>query len=182
MLTKTDGISISSDISFNVNVATVLSPELQAFDDNIAAGRRGAMIVGIQKEDIFCDLASYVPASEFVQEKGYKVCLDGLTVQTINITDRERLGADMTKLVWRPDLVDTGEDLHQQIRNLVQRGGPDRLILCRCDNRKPVDFGMSVGINLFQSRYVDNLIAEDGQRRELLKLKRRIERGGKEEF
>ena len=76
-LTKTDGISISGDISFNVNVAAVLSPEFQAFDDNIAAGRRGAMIVEMQKEDIFCDLASYVFAREFVQEKGYKICFNG---------------------------------------------------------------------------------------------------------
>ena len=182
MLTKTDSISISGDISFNVNVSTILSPEFQAFDDNIAAGRRGAMIVEMQKEDIFCDLASYVFAREFVQEKGYKVCLDGLTVQTINIIDRERLGADMAKLVWHTDLVDGGEDLHQQIRNLVQRGGPDRLIMCRCDNRESVDFGMSVGINMFQGRYVESLIAEDGRRRDLLKLKRRIERSGEEDF
>ena len=140
------------------------------------------MIVEMQKEDIFCDLASYVFAREFVQEKGYKVCLDGLTVQTINIIDRERLGADMAKLVWHPDLVDSGEELHQQIRNLVQRGGPDRLILCRCDNREAIDFGMSVGIDLFQGRFVENLMSEDGRRRDLLKLKRRIERGGEEDF
>jgi hypothetical protein len=29
---------------------------------------------------------------------------------------------------------------------------------------------------MFQGRYVESLIAEDGRRRELLKLKRRIER------
>ena len=50
------------------------------------------------------------------------------------------------------------------------------MILCRCDNREAVDFGHSVGIDLFQGRYVENLIVEDGRRRELLKLKRRIER------
>ena len=87
MLTKTDSISFSGDISFNINVATVLSQEFQAFDDNIAAGRRGAMIIELQKEDIFCDLSAYVFAREFVQEKGYKVCLDGLTMETIGFID-----------------------------------------------------------------------------------------------
>lgn len=177
MLTKTDSISISGDISFNINVATVLSKEFQSFDDNISAGRRGAMIIELQKEDVFCDLASYVFAREFVQEKGYKVCLDGITVQTIDIIDREKLGADLAKLIWHSDLVDGGEELHARIRNMVKRGGPDRLVLCRCDNRESVDFGRSVGITLFQGRYVENLIAEDGRRRELLRLKRRIERG-----
>jgi hypothetical protein len=175
MLTKTDSISISGDISFNINVATVLSKEFQTFDDNIAAGRRGAMIIELQKEDIFCDLASFVFAREFVQEKGYKVCLDGLSVQTINLIDRERLGADLAKLIWHSDLVDGGEELHAKLRNLVRRG-QDRIVLCRCDNREAVDFGKSVGITLFQGRYIENLIAEDGRRRELLRLKRRIER------
>ncbi|MBI2586728.1 MAG: hypothetical protein HYW28_12795 [Rhodospirillales bacterium] len=177
MLTKTDSISISGDISFNINVGTVLSKEFQSFDDNIAAGRRGAMIIELQKEDIFCDLTSYVFAREFVQEKGYKVCLDGLTVQTVDIIDREKLGADIAKLIWHSDLVDRGEELHAKVRNLVKRGGPDRLVLCRCDNRESIDFGKSVGITLFQGRYIENLIAEDGRRRELLRLKRRIERG-----
>ncbi|MDA0306018.1 MAG: hypothetical protein O3B76_06985 [Proteobacteria bacterium] len=175
MLTKTDGVSLSGDISFNINVATVLSPEFQNFDNNITAGRRGAMIIELQKEDIFCDLNSYVFAREFVQEKGYKVCLDGLTVETIGIIDRERLGADIAKLIWHTDLVDGGEELHAKIRNIVKRGGPDRLILCRCDNRESIDFGRSMGINMFQGRYVENLIAEDGRRREMLRLKRRIE-------
>jgi len=181
MLTKTDTISISGDISFNINVATVLSPEFQSFDDNIAAGRRGAMIIELQKEDIFCDLGSFVFAREFVQEKGYKVCIDGLTVQAITMIDRERLGADLAKVIWHPDLADGGDELHGKIRNMVKRGGPDRLILCRCDNREAVDFGRSVGIGLFQGRYVESLIAEDGRRRELLRLKRRIERGDEEE-
>jgi len=70
MLTKTDAISISGDISFNVNIATLLSQDFQIFDDNIAAGRRGAMIIELQKEDIFQNLSSYLFAREFVQEKG----------------------------------------------------------------------------------------------------------------
>ena len=54
VLTKTDSISFSGDISFNINVATVLSQEFQAFDDNIAAGRRGAMIIELQKCCVYC--------------------------------------------------------------------------------------------------------------------------------
>ncbi len=182
MLTKTDSISMSGDISFNINVATILSPEFQAFDDNIAASRRGSMIVELQKEDIFCDLASFVFAREFVQDKGYKVCLDGLTLETLDIIDRERLGADLAKLIWHPDLADGGDELHNKIRQIVKRGGADRMIMCRCDNREAIDFGRSLGIEMFQGRYVESLIAEDGRRLELLKLQRRIERSEADEF
>jgi hypothetical protein len=182
MLTKTDSISFSGDISFNINVATVLSPEFQAFDENISAGRRGGLMIELQKEDIFSDLGAYIFAREFVQEKGYKVCIDGLSVETIAIIDRERLGADLAKLIWHPDLADGGDEMHEKIRSIVKRGGPDRIIMCRCDNREAVDFGRSVGIDLFQGRYVESLIADDGRRLELLKLKRRIERGEADNF
>ena len=182
MLTKTDSISFSGDISFNINVATVLSQEFQAFDDNIAAGRRGAMIIELQKEDIFCDLSAYVFAREFVQEKGYKVCLDGLTMETIGFIDRERLGADLAKLIWHPDLADGSDELHSKLKNIVKSGGPDRVIMCRCDNRESVDFGRSMGINLFQGRHIESMIAEDGRRLEMLKLQRRIERSEADMF
>jgi len=176
MLTKTDSISISGEISFNVNIATLLSKEFQAFDDNIAASRRGQMVIELQKEDIFSNLSSYLFAREFVQDKGYRVCLDGMTLETMNMIDRNRLGVDMTKLVWNPELVDGGEEVHKMLSEVIRHEGADKLILIRCDNREAIDFGKSVGMNLFQGRYVENLIAEDGRRRELLRLKRRIER------
>ncbi len=176
MLGKTDSLTISGDLSFNINVRTLLSEQFQAFDDNITAGRRGAMIIELQKEDIFADLGAYLFAREFVQEKGYRVCLDGINHQTMKMIDRERLGADIVKLVWHSDLVDGGDDFAEHIRGMVKRGGPDRVIMCRCDNRESVDFGRSVGIRLYQGRYIEKLIAEDNRRRELLRLKRRIER------
>ena len=176
MLTKTDSISISGEISFNVNIATLLSKEFQAFDDNVAASRRGQMVIELQKEDIFSNLSSYLFAREFVQEKGYRVCLDGMTLETMNMIDRNRLGVDMTKLIWDPELVDGGEDVHKMLSEIIDKEGADKLIMVRCDNREAIDFGKSVGMNLFQGRFVENLIAEDGRRRELLRLKRRIER------
>lgn len=176
MLTKTDGISISGEISFNINVATILSKEFQIFDDNIAASRRGQMIIELQKEDIFSNLSSYIFAREFVQDKGYRVCLDGMTLDTVTMIKRDRLGVDMTKLVWSPDLVDGGEEVHKLLKSMVKHEGEEKFILIRCDNREAIDFGKSVGINRFQGRFVENLIAEDGRRRGLLRLKRRIER------
>ncbi len=176
MLTKTDGISISGEISFNINVATILSKEFQIFDDNIAASRRGQMIIELQKEDIFSNLSSYIFAREFVQDKGYRVCLDGMTLDTVTMIKRDRLGVDMTKLVWSPDLVDGGEEVHKLLKSMVKHEGEEKFILIRCDNREAIDFGKSVGINRFQGRFVENLLAEDGRRRGLLRLKRRIER------
>ena len=176
MLNKTDSVSMSGDISFNVNVTTLLSKEFQKFDDNVAASRRGTMVIELQKEDIFSNLTSYTFAREFVQDKGYKVCLDGMTLQTLSMIRHERLNVDMVKLIWHPDLVDGGEKVINLLRAVIERRGNEYLILCRCDDREAVDFGRSAGISLYQGRFIESMIAEDSRRRELLRLKRRIER------
>lgn len=176
LLSKNDAMAISGDISFNANVTTLLSREFQNFDDNIMASRRGSMIIELQKVDIFADLGAYLFAREFVQDKGYRVCLDGLTHKTMAMVDRERLGADLVKLVWHPDMVDGGADMHEKVRSVVKRANSSKVILCRVDTREAVDFGHSVGIKMFQGHFVENLIAEDARRRELLRLKRRMER------
>ena len=176
MLSKTDSLTISGDISFNLNVGTLLSPEFQAFDDNVTAGRRGVMMIELQNVDIFANLGAYLFAREFVQAKGYRICIDGLSYQALAVIDRERLGADFVKLVWHPEMVDGGEEMHNHIRTMVRYAGEDRVVLCRVDNREAIDFGQSVGITLFQGRHIENLIAEDNRRKELMRLKRRMER------
>ena len=94
----------------------------------------------------------------------------------MSMIDRERLGADMVKLYWHPQLIDGGNDMVGRIRAMINRSGDQRVILCRCDNREAIDFGRSVGITLFQGRHVENLIAEENRRRELRRLKVRVQR------
>ena len=175
MLSRTDAITVSGEISINLNVSTLLSPEFTAFDHSISASRRGMMIIEVQEVDIFSDLNAYLFAREFVQEKGYRVCLDGLTHHTLSMIDRERLGADLVKILWHPELVDGGEEMHEEIRAMVALSGESRVVLCRVEAREAVDFGHAVGIALFQGRYIESLIAENNRRRELLRLKRRVE-------
>ncbi|MEK7246589.1 MAG: hypothetical protein AAB223_11280 [Pseudomonadota bacterium] len=176
LLVKTDRFTVSGDISFNINVRTLLAPEFMAFDENVSAGRRGSLIIELQKEDIFSDLGTYLFAREFLQNKGYRVCLDGLTFQTLDIIDRKRLGADMAKLFWTPEMAEKPEG-RARVQRLMESGGKT-LVMCRCDSADAVEFGRSVGIELYQGRHIESLLAEDGRRRDLLKLKRRIERGG----
>jgi len=176
MLAKTDRISLSGDISFNINIRTLVSQDFLQFDDNVAANRRGAMIIELQKEDVFSDLGAFLFARKFVQAKGYRVSLDGLTLETMQIIDYKRLGADMLKLIWNSELTDGGENVLASVRKITTDLGSNRVVLCRCDNREAIDFGLAAGIGLYQGRYVENLIAEDDRRRDLLKLKRRMDR------
>ncbi len=176
LMAKSDQITFSGDISFNVNVSTILSPEFMQFDEGISASRRGSLVLEVQNVDVFADLGAFLFAREFVQEKGYRICLDGLTYQTFSMVDRGRLGVDYMKVHWHPELMDGGEEMVAKLKALVKESGKGTVILTRCDNREAIDYGKSVGIRLFQGRFIEHLIAEDERRLQLLKLKHRIER------
>jgi hypothetical protein len=160
LLTKHDDSTLERDISLNLNVSTILSPEFLVFDDNVKAGMRGTIVLELQKVDIFADLGAYLFARDFARERGYRVCIDGLTHSMLPFVDRERLGADLIKLIWDPSLV---EEMDMKSRAL-KRIGVSRIILCRCDTPTSVEYGHSVGITLFQGRHIDGILANDVRR------------------
>tara|TARA_B100000315_G_scaffold259879_1_gene317822 strand:+ start:851 stop:2134 length:1284 start_codon:yes stop_codon:yes gene_type:complete len=171
MLSKTNDNSITGEISINLNVSTLLSPEFMQFDDAVIASMRGSVVIELQKIDIFSDINAFLFAREFAKDRGYRICIDGLTYDTITFINREKLGADMVKLIWDQELVDTvGKEKTSEI---VSEMGSSRLILCRCDNDTAVEFGQSVGISMFQGRHIENLLAEENRRREMEMAKRR---------
>jgi EAL domain-containing protein (putative c-di-GMP-specific phosphodiesterase class I) len=171
MLSKTNDHSITGEISVNLNVSTLLSPEFIQFDDSLNAAMRGSVVVELQKVDIFSDLNAFLFARDFAKERGYRICIDGLTHETMPFVNRDKLGADMVKLVWQADLEDkVGQ---KRVRRLVKDMQAARVILCRCDNEAAITFGQGVGINMFQGRYIENLIAEEARRREIEMARRR---------
>ena len=171
MLSKSNDQSITGEISVNLNVSTLLSPEFIQFDDSVIASMRGSIVIELQKIDIFHDLNAFMFARDFAKERGYRICIDGLTHETMPFVNRDKLGADMVKLVWLPDLEETVGQ--KRIRRLVRDASATRVILCRCDDEQAVTFGQSVGINMFQGRYIENLIAEENRRRDIEMARRR---------
>ena len=105
LLMKNDDRAIASAFSVNLNVATLLSDRFLAFDASLKAATRGTVVFELQTIDIFSDLAAYIFARDFVKERGYRICLDGVTDLTLPFIDRERLGLDLIKIVWNPDML-----------------------------------------------------------------------------
>jgi EAL domain-containing protein (putative c-di-GMP-specific phosphodiesterase class I) len=156
---KNDDRVIASGFSVNLNVATLLSDRFLAFDANLKAATRGTVIFELQTIDIFSDLGAYLFARDFVKERGYRICLDGVTDLTMPFIDRERLGLDMIKIVWNPDMLGSGREAKRdELRKLIANFGRARTILCRCDSEEAVTIGQSLGICLFQGRYIDRLL------------------------
>ena len=165
LLSKSNDRSITGEISINLNVSTILSPEFMQFDDAVFASMRGSIVLELQKVDIFADLNAYLFARDYVKEHGYRICVDGLSVGTMPFVNRERLGADMVKLIWETELEQ--EEDQTKIQDMIKDVGNSRVILCRCDDENAIEYGQSKGINMFQGRHIENLIAEENRRREI---------------
>lgn len=160
LLIRNDDSSIASSISINLNIGTVLGSAFLNFDASLQAVARGTVVVELQNIDVFGDMGAYLFARDFMRERGYRVCLDGLNHLTIQYIDRERLGLDLLKMVWAPDMADdiTGRR-HRELKAHIDRAGRARIILCRCDSEEAVRYGQSLGLTMFQGRYVDRLVA-----------------------
>lgn len=167
LLNRHDDRTLEGDISINLNVATILSPEFLTFDDNVKASKRGTIVLELQKVDIFADLSGYLFARDFAHERGYRICIDGLTYPMLPFIDRERLGADLIKLVWDNNLsIET-----RGKPDALRRAGISRIILCRCDTESSIEFGKSLGISLYQGRYIDGTM-NDVRRRGVSRKRR----------
>lgn len=159
MLRKADDQALAHSYSLNLNISTLLSQEFMTFDQSLRAGARGSIVIELQKLDIFADLGAFIFARDFVKERGYRICLDGVSGVTFPFVDRERLGLDLVKVFWNPDLADTlRTERTSEFRKSLERTGKTRVILARCDSEEAVQFGLSVGIRLFQGRHIDRLL------------------------
>lgn len=161
LLNQHDDRTLEGDISINLNVATILEPEFLKFDDNVKAGMRGTIVLELQKVDIFADLGAYLFARDFAHDRGYRICIDGLNYAQLPFVDRERLGADLIKLVWNAGLSEEKDRKTEALKRI----GVTRIILCRCDTPAAIEFGHSVGLTLFQGRYVESLLQGERHKR-----------------
>ena len=160
LMTRNDDSTLNSAFSLNLNVSTILSPEFLAFDKAFKSNSRGTVVIEMQKIDIFADLGAFFFARDFLKERGYKICLDGINFMTFPFIDRAKLGVDMLKIVWSQDMTgDASARGGPTMKELVESTGRARVILSRIDNDAAVRFGHSMGVTLFQGRHLDTLLA-----------------------
>jgi len=154
---REDRTLLRDGFSINVNVSTVLSEEFLSFDDDFAPSSQD-VVLEMRIEDIFADLNSFAFARDFVTERGYRICIDSLSLNTFPYGDTNRLGVAYAKLNWTPDLAAyIGTTQGQELKQMIRDRKKGRTILARCDSDAAVRVGQQLGITLFQGRYVDGV-------------------------
>lgn len=152
----------SSPVSINMNVKTLLSEEFVEFDASLSKKQRSSIIIEIHVSDVFEDIKKFMIARAEVQKKGYRICLDGLDEVSFTQIDRTALGFDLAKISWSEDMgTKQNADFDKMLSTAVKKCGANRIILCHCGAEDAVIFGKSIGISLFQGRYVESLIESD---------------------
>lgn len=167
LLIKNDGDALHKAFSLNLNVSTLLSPEFLDLDEALTVTSQNTTVIELQLIDVFSDMGSYLFAREFLHDHGYRICLDGISHLSLPFVERKRLGFDLVKLQWSADLFDQLEGARkQELRDAVERIGPERLILCRCDSVKALEVGRSLGIGLYQGHLLDQMLVENVSKEE----------------
>lgn len=163
LLKRNEDGSLGHSFSVNLNVASVLSPDFEGFDQSLRPGTRGSIVIELEKADIFNDLGAYIFARDYLHERGYRICLDGVTVLTLPFIDRERLSLDLVKLLWSRDLAGNHRPEHaSELRTVIDKIGKSRIILSCCTDAESVQFGLDRGVRLFQGKYVERLLGGRG--------------------
>lgn len=159
MLTRRDDRTLSDGFSINLNVSTVLSEEFLRFDDSIAPGSHGTVVLELRPEDIFGDLKAFFFARDFARQRGYRICVDGLTWRTLPYIDAARLGVDMLKLQWDDNLpLILDSKAGARTADALKKTTQGRIILSRCDDERAIELGQSLGFSLFQGRILDKML------------------------
>ncbi|HAA92171.1 MAG TPA: hypothetical protein DCE33_06975, partial [Rhodospirillaceae bacterium] len=168
VLSRGEDTDLHSSFSINLNVDTLMSPEFLDFDASLRMGSRGTIVIEVQLVDIFADIPGFMFARDFVREKGYRVCLDGVNSASLPFVDRRKLGVDLGKIFWSQDMLAAGDGDNQAndtVREAIGQIGKSRVIFARCDSPTSIRAGQGLGVTMFQGRHVDTVLYAESRRR-----------------
>ena len=139
----------------NLNLATIRTDTFAEFSQHIA-GHAG-LSVELQVLDILADSRAYFDAHNLLLKNGHQVLIDGINELALQFMDLTQFKADYYKLQWSPEMADS-EHGETVARNLMPVG-MEKIVLGRCDSEAAIQWGLSKGIQRFQGRYVDTMLA-----------------------
>jgi c-di-GMP-related signal transduction protein len=143
-------------------VATILSDEFLAFDENLSPSMKSSIVLELQLVDIFSDVKAFILARTFAQYRGYKLCIDAITPDKLKYLNKEHFKVDFIKVIWNNSFIDVIRD--DGVFNNMSADEKERIIICRVDNQEPIEVGNAMGIHLYQGRYVQRVLANRPKR------------------
>lgn len=150
---------VKEPISLNLNIGTVLSRDFNNFN-RVVGDNAGKVVIELQIIDIFADMNTYGYARDMLQDRGYKVLVDGVSPLALQFFDPANLRPDFIKVAWGKEFEEESKDSTKlkMFGETVQHAGKDSIIVYRVDSEKAVKWGLSLGISRFQGYFIDKLV------------------------
>ena len=160
VISRHDDGDLSGNFSININVSSILSDEFIQFDDSINGAMRPTIVLELQLEDIFSDMNSYILAKTFAKARGYRICIDGISVDKLKYVNRKKLDCDLMKIEWNASLIDifTKDEHFMDYMNKAERS---KIIFSGVNDASAIVAGNNLGINLYQGKYVQKLLSDN---------------------
>lgn len=142
--------------SLNVALTTVLAREFAEFYEKLPTKLAGRIILEIHKTDLVQNFNLMKDVKSLAEEKGLRICIDGLDWHDLEIFCLDRLRPDFVKVIWHNDLLSSSpEDLAGFVQATKKMGSSTQMIMARCDSPKAFPFARSLGISYVQGRLAD---------------------------
>jgi EAL domain-containing protein (putative c-di-GMP-specific phosphodiesterase class I) len=147
-------------MSINLNLSTLSSQKFVKFDADLPPEQRQDVVLEISKTDIFENMRLYRKLTPFLRERGYRVLLDGLTMESALAIDFDGIDCDFAKVFWAAEAANYTPEQFARIKAKLARKKP-RIVLARCDTAESARFAKSVGISLVQGRLIDHMVKKN---------------------
>lgn len=168
VLSEWDFDEIEDPISLNMNVSTILSRDFQAFHKAVGEHTK-KVVVEMHIVDVFADTRNYGYARDSLQERGYRVLIDGLDPMSLQFFDVSKFAADFLKIGWNQNLQEEDGKKHlEEMKEIILAVGRESVILGRVDTEKAVKWGLGIGVSRFQGFFIDRLAEVAGSGKKAL--------------
>ncbi|UEM22404.1 hypothetical protein JL100_006565 [Skermanella mucosa] len=145
-------------IGLNLNLSTIMSSAFVKFDERLTMELRGNIVLEINKADLVENIETYKEVVEFANNRGYSICIDGITPMWVEHMDLEYMACDYAKMFWNNDLLDMSEAALERFGAKIRSQENCRFILGRCSSVTGLLFAQKHGIHLVQGRMVDTIL------------------------
>ncbi len=144
LLTAPEELRGAGPFGLNLNIASILSPEFMRFDASLPGALRGQVVIDLLPADIMADPSAFLFARDFARDRGYRLLLHGITADLLEVFPLRRIGLDLMRLYWSPELARRDPD--QALPDAAQ------IVLSRADTADALAWGREQGIKLYQGR------------------------------
>ncbi len=142
----------------NLTLAGILSPAFLGFT---TAAQRAGLPVGVEVAllEACADPLGFAAARMALRAQDCAVVLDAVSHPALLVTTVEALEPDLVKLDWTPRLASLATRERRVMAVAIERIGPERIVLHRVETEEALAWGQERGIQRFQGRQVDAMLA-----------------------